>query len=250
MRYRVFIPRWDRANCINPTITHYEEQKMPVCKDCGACDIETSGPDHQPYYCKNCNGSNIYFEKGNEPLDPLAPYEPETLANNTPQQEHTMVQGEPENEPRVADVSGDIQRLARFGSTAERTPEQQIADLITHLTGEADTARDACRILDTVVNVDPQAPYGYLARLGLRQVALVLRKGNDYGGSIFKAPVLTPGMDAGSAILVRLSDKLARLERLIDRKHQAQVDEPIAETMADVIGYCLLYITHIRNDIA
>lgn len=78
--------------------------------------------------------------------------------------------------------------------------------------------------------------------IGHELVATLLRKNTDYGSSAFDAPCLIPKMDPGAAILVRMSDKIARIRRLID--HAAETDEPLDDSVRDLAGYCILYLTH------
>lgn len=87
--------------------------------------------------------------------------------------------------------------------------------------------------------------YGFdqarVAVAGLELLVTVLKKNSDYGSSVFKTPVLTPGLSPGDGILVRLSDKIERLQRLLGGK-SAEVDESIEETMQDLAGYAILYL--------
>ena len=77
----------------------------------------------------------------------------------------------------------------------------------------------------------------------------VAAKNADYGDSVFESPTLCPTMDASSAIMVRLSDKLSRLKRLYG--HQAQVkDETLADTLDDICGYCVLFKIYLEEKIS
>jgi len=69
---------------------------------------------------------------------------------------------------------------------------------------------------------------------------LLLKKNADYGNSVFHTPVLTPDMQAGDAILVRMSDKISRLSNL--RNNESQIDEAIEDTVKDLIGYGVLWL--------
>lgn len=83
-----------------------------------------------------------------------------------------------------------------------------------------------------------------IASVGLTWVATLLRKNADYGSSVWREPVLAPGLDCGAVIRVRMSDKVARLASLL--KPGAGGPEIKAETVddtfADLGAYCLLYL--------
>lgn len=73
----------------------------------------------------------------------------------------------------------------------------------------------------------------------VRWGALLIRKNTDYGSSVWQVPRLAPECDPGTAIRVRMSDKLSRLEQLLS--NPAMVDsESIDDTMRDLGSCCLL----------
>ena len=76
---------------------------------------------------------------------------------------------------------------------------------------------------------------------GLAWIELVLSKNMNYGGSVWKAPALTPEMPVSSAILVRMSDKVSRIASLMSGVKDA-VNEPLEDTIKDLGAYCLLYL--------
>ena len=78
-----------------------------------------------------------------------------------------------------------------------------------------------------------------IAEVGLQWIATLLKKNNDYGSSVFKEPVLAPGMPVVSAIDVRMSDKIARIQNLKTSKSEI-VSESIQDTYNDLGSYCLL----------
>lgn len=73
--------------------------------------------------------------------------------------------------------------------------------------------------------------------------ATLLRKNHDYGAAVWQEPILCPGMPARSAILVRMSDKIGRLRKLLS-SNDPQVAESIDDTLADLAGYCLLELAN------
>lgn len=81
-----------------------------------------------------------------------------------------------------------------------------------------------------------------IADIGLRLITTLLRKNTDYGGSAHKRPVLIPFLTPRQALLVRMSDKIHRLVNLME-KGSPEVNESIEDTMLDLPGYCILWLT-------
>lgn len=79
-----------------------------------------------------------------------------------------------------------------------------------------------------------------IAQVGLDFLATLLAKNADYGSSVWKPPTLKPEMDAGDAILVRMSDKVSRIASL--QSKEAQVDESLEDTIKDLGAYSLLWL--------
>lgn len=73
----------------------------------------------------------------------------------------------------------------------------------------------------------------------MRWGAQLLRKNRDYGGAVWRSPILAPECDPGAAIRVRMSDKISRLVSLLE-KGDAEVAESIDDTLGDLGSYCLL----------
>jgi hypothetical protein len=80
-----------------------------------------------------------------------------------------------------------------------------------------------------------------LVSAGLSVVDTLLRKNADYGGSAWQVPVLAPKLTPREAIQCRMSDKVARLARLLSGE-KAQVSESIEDTMKDLAGYAVLWL--------
>lgn len=86
---------------------------------------------------------------------------------------------------------------------------------------------------------------GYEQAIALRILELsdtLLRKNADYGSAVFSAPCLALEIDPDVAILVRMSDKIARLRNLLPDCTQDVDDESIEDTMRDLAGYAILYL--------
>jgi hypothetical protein len=71
--------------------------------------------------------------------------------------------------------------------------------------------------------------------------ATLLRKNKDYGSSVWKRPFLLPNLPTRSAILVRMSDKIARIGSLIDRDPEVK-GESLVDTMKDLVAYGVLWL--------
>ena len=70
---------------------------------------------------------------------------------------------------------------------------------------------------------------------------LLLAKHANYGRTAEERPVLVPGITAGEAIFVRMSDKVARIAAL-NCGQPDKVGEPLEDTVRDLAGYCLLWL--------
>lgn len=70
---------------------------------------------------------------------------------------------------------------------------------------------------------------------------LLVRKNANYGNAVAQAPVLAPGTAPGTAILVRMSDKIARFASMA-RGTRDLVGESAVETMTDLVGYGILWL--------
>lgn len=81
-----------------------------------------------------------------------------------------------------------------------------------------------------------------IATTAVDGVAAVLQKNSDYGSSVFHSPMLCPQMSAPEALLVRMSDKAARLANLVQSPSSAQVAESLDDTVLDLGNYCLLWL--------
>lgn len=70
---------------------------------------------------------------------------------------------------------------------------------------------------------------------------LLMRKNRDYGAAATSESPLCPELDSSTAILVRMGDKIKRLENLASVK-ETLVDESFDDTVRDLAGYCVLYL--------
>lgn len=86
-----------------------------------------------------------------------------------------------------------------------------------------------------------------IAKVGLEWINLLLAKNADYGGSAWKVPKLAPNLTNKEAILVRMSDKIERLENL-QKKGTSEVKESFEDTIKDLGAYALLYLTTPEDD--
>lgn len=71
----------------------------------------------------------------------------------------------------------------------------------------------------------------------------LVAKNKDYGNSSGMKPLFVGGLSAVAALLVRMSDKVRRLDALLtktDGSAPAVTDESIDDTLLDLAGYALL----------
>ena len=81
-----------------------------------------------------------------------------------------------------------------------------------------------------------------------RLAGTLIDKHNDYGRSGVRPPELAPHISAPDGILVRESDKLARLRQLQQRGYTPKVAESIEDTAFDLVGYAALLYLAIQDE--
>lgn len=69
----------------------------------------------------------------------------------------------------------------------------------------------------------------------------LLRKNHDYGSSVFLPNVFKTELNPQDAIAVRASDKIRRLQNLLNLKEQGEVSESIDDSLLDLAGYCIMW---------
>lgn len=86
-----------------------------------------------------------------------------------------------------------------------------------------------------------------LIRLACSELAdLLVRKNHDYGDSFSQQY----GKYGLMSALIRMDDKMRRLETLQQAESKAQVDESIGDTLLDLAGYALLsYVEEVKRGI-
>lgn len=99
---------------------------------------------------------------------------------------------------------------------------------------------------DTYFDSQPKTTH-YLISMQCQELEeTLLAKNADYGDSAFLSPVLCPEMNAGSAILVRMSDKINRIVHL--ESHPTMLEsEPLEDAYRDLAGYCILKLIEMRK---
>jgi hypothetical protein len=104
---------------------------------------------------------------------------------------------------------------------------------------------EAIKLEFTVSNKEQQK----IVEAGKVFIDLILRKNNNYGSSVFKVPILTPGISADMAIRVRMSDKIERLQSLL-KSNNDLVGENLEDTITDLGAYCLLWLCYfeVKNE--
>ena len=79
-----------------------------------------------------------------------------------------------------------------------------------------------------------------IAEYGLQWVENILKKNWDYGSGVWKNPALVPDMEPREAILVRMSDKVARIREMASK--DSEVEESLEDTIGDLGAYCFLWV--------
>lgn len=74
----------------------------------------------------------------------------------------------------------------------------------------------------------------------LDEMETLLRKNTDYGSSVFQRPRLAPHISPSDSILVRMSDKLNRLDQLAQQGAMV-ASESFDDTLRDFAAYVKLY---------
>lgn len=71
-------------------------------------------------------------------------------------------------------------------------------------------------------------------------IDILLKKNSDYGDAWQRYDIFTP--------LIRLNDKLLRVENLSSGKTALVPDESVADTLVDIVGYGLLALLKIKHN--
>ena len=75
---------------------------------------------------------------------------------------------------------------------------------------------------------------------------VLVRKNTDYGASAFNPPALAPWVGPKTAILVRMSDKISRLNNLQGAEKPNY--ESIEDTILDLAGYAILLLVEMQKN--
>lgn len=110
-----------------------------------------------------------------------------------------------------------------------------------------DTARKNIDLIHEALNGQLEEDQFRIAEFGVAIISLLIRKNIDYGSSVYKSPRLAPKVDAGTAMLVRMNDKVERLVKLLGSENAAMVSESTDDTMADLAGYLILYLARPKD---
>lgn len=91
--------------------------------------------------------------------------------------------------------------------------------------------------------MDIQKKIKYHQDVYAKLLDIYIRKNADYGDSFVKVR-----KKFAIAILVRLNDKMNRLESLFESKEQLVIDESIDDTFCDIANYCIMELMQRRID--
>lgn len=81
-----------------------------------------------------------------------------------------------------------------------------------------------------------------IAQAGIMIISTLLKKNADYGSSAWTRPLLAQTVPPQDAILVRMSDKVARITGLQNGR-KPEVEESLIDTVADLVGYGILWLS-------
>ena len=88
--------------------------------------------------------------------------------------------------------------------------------------------------------VDVEVTRSKLESVAYSVVNLVMKKNKDYGDAWQRQGI--------NGALVRLADKLYRVENLADGRERLVQDENLLDTLVDAIGYSLLGILYLQEN--
>jgi hypothetical protein len=111
----------------------------------------------------------------------------------------------------------------------------------------AETAKDLERITTALQGLKGEDQFR-IAQTVVSFGALLLRKNQDYGSSVWQVPVLAPESSVATAIRVRMSDKISRINNLLKSKTTPEINESLEDTIKDLGAYCLLLLAAPTND--
>lgn len=114
----------------------------------------------------------------------------------------------------------------------------------------------------TVIRFDPRIlaasnDGAEFIEVGGNLLKTLVRKNADYGSSAFKSPRLAPWISPYDAVMVRMSDKVERIENLRRKARQQSglrsrrvnmVNESIDDTALDFAAYALINVINLRRE--
>lgn len=89
----------------------------------------------------------------------------------------------------------------------------------------------------------------YIARFKAytaKMLEITTKKNNDYGGA--ESPFKNFSAYGSLGILVRMSDKMARLHTAIAEKRKFEVDESLEDTALDLANYAVLLLCYMQSE--
>jgi len=110
------------------------------------------------------------------------------------------------------------------------------------LAEQASQVNDTLQVLKDALSGSRGADQQRIAEDGVDFIETLLRKNKDYGSSAWNSPMLLPELTAGDAILVRMGDKIHRIQTLLKQPPEV-ADESLRDTIKDLGGYCLLWLS-------
>jgi len=121
--------------------------------------------------------------------------------------------------------------------------EEELADLFNeieedeHQESETLTQEEIEQVLDAIEEIDPETQ---IKKISKEIADMLIRKNYDYGdNNLVKRGLL--------GIIIRMEDKLARLDNLYIVPKKPHVEESLEDTLKDIAGYAINAIRLLRE---
>ena len=136
----------------------------------------------------------------------------------------------------------ELDRMSMRPDKDEFLTEEELVDLINKIENEqeGDEMMNQDEIDAILEYVDENAPETKIRKIGGEIVEMLIKKNHDYGDdNLVKRGLL--------GIIIRMEDKLARLDNLYIIPKKPHVEESLEDTLKDIAGYAINAIRLLRE---